>query len=841
MSGGPPSISNYFNQSEDSIFDQLSPAAASAASANANQDDPFAEIGNQLQQTDSAAIMQQEQPSQLSTDDATQQNTSEVIVPQNTSEVITPQKQTGFSTPNPKQRIHNPNQTLLSPYNPSGNLVPLTSSVPSYSVQNPVAMLNPTRGEMLPTSTINQSLMNVTTTEKTVATTTALLGTDSGNTVNSSMGFTNVGTVQPLSPNASMDLEATIVKFQHASIDDDSQPLQLQAQPMPIQPSLIQSQELQTQNQTLEAAPTEQVPVVEPLFEATPSEVLHGAVQSHMSSVPNTVPFIAPTVASVALTSDIKPHSGKLPPQTLVAPITQQVTSSEKTDGSKLFNYFSNSNVPNNPFDIIGNRNSLSDSSMMNPAYMSPTEGFNISHAIPSPDSFLTPATEQDVFTASLLSSDADRRHDAWIPSEATRSALVRLATSPPGTYLPDKELLTLPGIAVKEDFGDPVKNLVRQYLGEDAATKRQVVSATSVTQDDRGLRQLIGAGCYHAAVNLTTQLLTVYGQGEGKAGHPSKHTAHSIQLWFTRIALLIKLRRFSLAEVECQYFDDLDAPDLYFEFYPELYGGRKGSMVPFGFRLLVAELPQYLGKHTQALDRLNALLTTCDKIILNLSNGLSEYGSGYEMTPNMREDSLKLWRTRRFRVLYAITNCAVSLKDFRLSGGMLEKLIHEDSNSAAGLCSALGRLCLQLGDIKTAQNYFNQYLEYSLPPPHHDQVQGLLHSAYIAIAQNDFIDATNILSQAHKINNTNGLVINNLGVCLMYTGRVREAIDLVEGAVFSQPERFLHEALVLNLATMYELESSNAHQNKLKLLSLISQHKGDSFNVAALKLQPQP
>ena len=82
--------------------------------------------------------------------------------------------------------------------------------------------------------------------------------------------------------------------------------------------------------------------------------------------------------------------------------------------------------------------------------------------------------------------------------------------------------------------------------------------------------------------------------------------------------------------------------------------------------------------------------------------------------------------------------------------------------------------------------------------------------------------------------------VINNLGVCLMYTGRVSDAIKLVEGAVFSQPERFLHEAVVLNLATMYELVSSNAHQNKLKLLSLISQHKGDSFNVAALKLQPQ-
>ncbi|MPC47739.1 Trafficking protein particle complex subunit 12 [Portunus trituberculatus] len=81
---------------------------------------------------------------------------------------------------------------------------------------------------------------------------------------------------------------------------------------------------------------------------------------------------------------------------------------------------------------------------------------------------------------------------------------------------------------------GDPVKNLVRTYLGEEMSSKRVVLTAASVTQDDRGLRQLIAAGCYHAAVNLTTQLLTVYGQGEGRAGHPSKHTAHSIQKQIT-------------------------------------------------------------------------------------------------------------------------------------------------------------------------------------------------------------------------------------------------------------------------------------------------------------------
>jgi hypothetical protein len=76
-----------------------------------------------------------------------------------------------------------------------------------------------------------------------------------------------------------------------------------------------------------------------------------------------------------------------------------------------------------------------------------------------------------------------------------------------------------------------------------------------------------------------------------------------------------MKLRSFSLAEVESEPFGDLDRPDLYFQFYPELYGGRMGSMVPFAFRLLLAEFPQYLTKHQEALNRLHALLATVRKV----------------------------------------------------------------------------------------------------------------------------------------------------------------------------------------------------------------------------------
>ena len=57
------------------------------------------------------------------------------------------------------------------------------------------------------------------------------------------------------------------------------------------------------------------------------------------------------------------------------------------------------------------------------------------------------------------------------------------------------------------------------------------------------------------------------------------------LQLWSTRLSLLVKLKQFSNAEVEAEAFGDLDRPDLYFEYYPEVYQERRGSMVPFQFR----------------------------------------------------------------------------------------------------------------------------------------------------------------------------------------------------------------------------------------------------------------
>ena len=83
----------------------------------------------------------------------------------------------------------------------------------------------------------------------------------------------------------------------------------------------------------------------------------------------------------------------------------------------------------------------------------------------------------------------------------------------------------------IREDLLDPVRNFVVHYAGEQEALKRQVLTADSVSQDQRGLRQLVKAGCFRAAVNLTSRLLCLYNQGPGQGGNLTKHTPSSLQV----------------------------------------------------------------------------------------------------------------------------------------------------------------------------------------------------------------------------------------------------------------------------------------------------------------------
>ena len=107
------------------------------------------------------------------------------------------------------------------------------------------------------------------------------------------------------------------------------------------------------------------------------------------------------------------------------------------------------------------------------------------------------------------------------------------------------------------------------------------------------------------SAVNMTAQLLEMYGQGRGRAGQVSKHSATSLQIWWLRLALLVKLRLYTTAEAEAAGLCECEMPDMFCQFYPELFGSRRGSLAPWSLRLLLAELPMYNNKQVVAMNKL--------------------------------------------------------------------------------------------------------------------------------------------------------------------------------------------------------------------------------------------
>lgn len=429
-----------------------------------------------------------------------------------------------------------------------------------------------------------------------------------------------------------------------------------------------------------------------------------------------------------------------------------------------------------------------------------------------------------------------DVHRDAWIPSERTRKILRSVATSAVGSTFLERDNLTMPGLAMQGDMPDLIKTAVGHFLGEDEESIRNILTASDVTQDERGLRKLIRAGSYRAAVNLSGRLISIYAQGYGKINQPSKHTPHSLQLWYTRLSLLNKLKQNDLLEKESKPFGDLDKPDMYFTFYPELYGTRPGSMASFSFRLLLAEIPYYHGKSKEALDKLFKILSIVDKIVLNLQNGFAADGSDIELTDMEKKDATRLWSGRRSRVLISIVNCAIGMKNYILAVDILETLCKSHNWTAEELQifeSSIGRIHLFLGDVSAAEALLNE----RIIKPNMTTVRELVDRGLVAVAKNSFQEALNYFQTASNMDPSNVMLTNNMAVCLLYTGQLKTAVQFYEKTVAKNPTKGLQEPILLNMCTSYELHTNHCKQTKLNLLRQLNRHKGDAIDIQCLKL----
>ena len=193
------------------------------------------------------------------------------------------------------------------------------------------------------------------------------------------------------------------------------------------------------------------------------------------------------------------------------------------------------------------------------------------------------------------------------------------------------------------------------------------------------------------------------------------------------------------------------------------------------------------------------------------------------------------LWQERQIRVLYALANCGIQQKDYELASSILDQIykIESTKKSKAKIRSLQGRLFLQLGDLVAAGQFFDEAALLRSD----EAVDTLIDKSCLAIASNNYLEAYELLTKANEKYAGDPIVVNNMSVCLLYLGRLKEALNLLESNLTEHPDRFLEESYVLNLATLYELESSYAGQKKQALLDLMSKYSGDGVNTACLKM----
>uniref|UniRef100_W8C391 Trafficking protein particle complex subunit 12 n=2 Tax=Ceratitis capitata TaxID=7213 RepID=W8C391_CERCA len=248
------------------------------------------------------------------------------------------------------------------------------------------------------------------------------------------------------------------------------------------------------------------------------------------------------------------------------------------------------------------------------------------------------------------------------------------------------------------------------------------------------------------------------------------------------------------------------------------MYNGKTGSIACFSFRLLLAELPIYMNNLPLGIDRLSELYVICNEI--------RRYFSGREP-----KEAEQFWRRREIRVLHTMVNCALIMKKFNLIDDIIRGMVLEcndiSKEERRALYSAWGRIYLQIGDIFGAEQKFaeaRRMREINSTP----DLRDLVDKGLITVAENDFRGAYAIFQKALHLEPGNTMILNNMGVCLLYEGKLKDAIKLFEHAINLNPQKSLNESLLVNLSTLYELESNNSKHKKLNLLRLINKYKPD-------------
>uniref|UniRef100_A0AAF5PVK5 Tetratricopeptide repeat protein 15 n=1 Tax=Wuchereria bancrofti TaxID=6293 RepID=A0AAF5PVK5_WUCBA len=365
----------------------------------------------------------------------------------------------------------------------------------------------------------------------------------------------------------------------------------------------------------------------------------------------------------------------------------------------------------------------------------------------------------------------------------------------------------TMPGLKVNVALPDLMASTLEEKLNK-------TVTRPSVSKDLDGVHLLIAGGHLRAAVNLTAELLTEVNQGFGMAGQPSNNTEYSFKVWACRLQLLMALKLYTLLNDELIPFEELDAPDLFYQYYPNLYPeSPKGSLVLFSMRLVHAEALRFTSNPWTTLERI-------DKLEKNVNNVLDNSG-------NKSEYFFKIWKDRLLAVQKMRARSLFFLKEYSTSMILYNRLSKAgglNSEQRIALKLMLMRMAMSIGDQKNLEHYSNEIVSSGCD-------EEILHKCLKYMFYGNYNEAYETLQKC-----LNSLaspeLCNNMAICLLYKGQIFNAMEMLK-SLPGDP----NEPVAINFSTIAELSISNLIHEDLAIFAQKFDRFPDMFDPVTLKL----
>ncbi|KAJ5722571.1 hypothetical protein N7488_000606 [Penicillium malachiteum] len=181
-------------------------------------------------------------------------------------------------------------------------------------------------------------------------------------------------------------------------------------------------------------------------------------------------------------------------------------------------------------------------------------------------------------------------------------------------------------------------------------------------------------------------------------------------------------------------------------------------------------------------------------------------------MKQEIDEKERQIWKDRLADLGIRSVNALVEMGDLDAAKRSLESLHSSESDTdIVKLRRAL--LFLRIGDVDSAQQIFGDS---------HESREAALLQPLLSMSDgryNDAVDQWRILYE-DQTRRDGDLVAQNMAVCLLYSGKLDEARQLLESQVSANHS---FGSLIFNLSTVYELCSDSANQLKGQLAATIA------------------